>query len=793
MRTLPTAAAAAGAVLCAGTALAGMQRIDYRLVGTNLVDTGGFNWTVDVIAVLDANNRIDAVAGNSNQQKLITSSGGFYQNSLCGGTSGQNNEGFWPLQPSMEFDSFVTIGSMSSADNALQDIGIDFTNFENGGDLWTDNGTWFVIPTEPQGDAILHDTHSCDTVDGVTIARLTILGEGSLVTFEALFQGRDELNVTWQHTDSLTMTYDAVLDGDCNGNGVGDGCDLADGTLNDDNGNGIPDECEFIDCNGNGINDPDDIADGTSQDCDGNNIPDECDLADGAADCDGNGVLDSCELGEDCNGNGVIDSCDIADGIEEDCDGNGRPDSCDIADGGDQNGNGELDACEIVPYLNLNSGLVSDTAADAIFAASNGDSIVAMADYINAEVEVDFLGKALYMDVTDGDLAATGDITLGGGTVLDGGGSAILAGLNSAFNGTSAVEADASIGAGGLVFVRSGAGVELNAPTVTLDGDSLVMSGGSLTSTGAVSNTGSMTSIGTAVVVMGSLQNENYISSAGTYVTDLHNATGAELRCNDETMLSGNLLNDGLVTVNRGPLYIMGNLTNNGTILGDVDTGPGFTGGGGDPVAGDGLRVSGDYTAGAGAELIMPHANWRLSVGGNVDIAIDDHNRFIMDEATLAMTGESGNAQTVEAMSLDVGSSTIGIDRTLAGHFPLGVFVIESGTEVTVVDNHDNAGGNETMYVKHLVIEAGSVFVTGDRTVWYETVDNNGTVIGDIDVIAEPCPGDNDGNGTVNIDDLLSVIGNFTCTGVCDGDVDGNGVVDIDDLLMTIGNFGPCS
>jgi hypothetical protein len=793
MRTLPTAAAAAGAVLCAGTALAGMQRIDYRLVGTNLVDTGSFNWTVDVIAVLDADNRLDAVAGNGDQQKLITSSGGFYQNSFCGGTSLENNEGFWPLQPSMEFDSFVTIGSMSASGNALQNIGIDFTNFENGGDLQTSNGTWFVIPTEPQGDVISHDTHSCDTVAGVTIARLTILGEGSLVTFEALFQGRDEFDVTWQHTDSLNITYDAILDGDCNGNGIGDGCDLADGTLHDDNGNGIPDECEFTDCNGNGINDPDDIADGTSQDCDGNGIPDECDLADGAADCDGNGVLDSCELGEDCNGNGVIDSCDIADGTEEDCDGNGRPDSCDIADGGDQNGNGELDACEITPYLNLNSGLVSDTAADAIFAASNGDSILAMAEYINAETEVDFLGKALYMDVTDGDLAASGDITLGGGTVLDGGGSASLAGLNSAFSGTAAVEADASIAAGGLVFVRSGAGVELNAPIVTIDDDCMIMSGGSLTSTGDVSNTGSITTVGNAIVVMGSLQNENYISSSGTYVTDMHNAAGGELRCNDETMLSGNLNNDGLVTVNRGPLYIMGNLTNNGTILGDVDTGPGFAGGGGDPVAGDGLRVSGNYTAGAGAELIMPHANWRLSVGGDVDIAINNHDRFIMDEATLALTGESGDAQNLEAMSLDVGSSTIGIDRTFDGHFPLGVLVIEAGTEVMVVDNHDNAGGAETMYVKHLVIEAGSVFITGDRTVWYETVDNNGTVIGDIDVIAEPCPGDDDGNGEVNIDDLLAVIGNFTCTGVCDGDADGNGVVDINDLLMTIGNFGPCS
>lgn len=791
MRTLSTAAAAAGAVLCAGTAFAGMQRIDYKIVGTNLVDTGGFNWTIDVIAVLDGGSRLDAVAGNSDQQKLITSSGGFYQNSLCGGTSLQNNEGFWGFQPSMEFDSFVTIGSLSSADNALQNIGIDFTSFEAGGDLYTNNGTWFIIPIEPQGETITTDTHSCDTVDGVVIARLTVLGEDTLVTFEALFQGRDEFSTTWQHTDSLNITYDAIADGDCNGNGVGDACDIADGTLHDANGDGVPDECEFIDCNENGINDPDDIAGGTSEDCNGNGVPDECDLADGGADCNGNGILDSCEMGEDCNGNGVLDECDIADGLDDDCDGNGRPDSCDIADGGDANGNGELDECEIMPYLNTTTGNVYETAFLAIVEANNGDMIVAMSEYMNAEVEIDFFGKAIYM-FTDG-LDTAADITVGGGTVIYGGNTANLSGeLKSAFSGTAAVEAATSIEASGLVYVRSGAGIELNAPAVTISGDCLVMSGGSLVSDGDVSNTGSMTTVGDAVVVMGSLSNESYISSAGTYVTDIHNAASGEFRCNDETMLSGSLVNDGLVTVNRGPLYIMGSLTNNGTILGDVDTGPGFTGGDSDPVAGDGLRIGGSYHAGVNAELIMPHANWKLSVGGDVDIAINNHNRFIMDQATLAMTGESGNGQNLEAMSTDVGSSTSGIDRSIEGHFPLGVLVIASGTEVTVVDNHDNAAGNETIYVKHLVLEAGSVLNTGDKTVWYETLDNLGTVIGDIDVIAEPCPGDGDGNGVVNIDDLLAVIGNFTCTGICDGDADGNGIVNIDDLLITIGNFGPC-
>jgi hypothetical protein len=54
----------------------------------------------------------------------------------------------------------------------------------------------------------------------------------------------------------------------------------------------------FPDCNGNGIPDDVDIAEGTSQDCNENGVPDECDIADGTS--------------EDCNGNDVPDECDIS-------------------------------------------------------------------------------------------------------------------------------------------------------------------------------------------------------------------------------------------------------------------------------------------------------------------------------------------------------------------------------------------------------------------------------------------------------------------------------------------------
>ncbi|MDG2291307.1 MAG: lamin tail domain-containing protein [Phycisphaerales bacterium] len=97
---------------------------------------------------------------------------------------------------------------------------------------------------------------------------------------------------------------------DCDGNGIGDACEIADGTAQDCNANGIPDNCEN-DCNGNGFADECDIADGISSDCDANGIPDEC-----QEDCDGNGAADACEIIDnpnlDQNGNGVLDSCETS-------------------------------------------------------------------------------------------------------------------------------------------------------------------------------------------------------------------------------------------------------------------------------------------------------------------------------------------------------------------------------------------------------------------------------------------------------------------------------------------------
>ncbi|MCH7994726.1 MAG: right-handed parallel beta-helix repeat-containing protein, partial [Planctomycetes bacterium] len=131
---------------------------------------------------------------------------------------------------------------------------------------------------------------------------------------------------------------------DCNGNGVSDLDDVANGTSQDCTGNGVPDECE-LDCDGNAVADICDILDGTSADCNENGLTDVCEIEQsGLADCDGNGIPDECEdTTNDCNNNGVWDECDLAEGTSQDCNETGIPDECET----DCNANGLSDDCDI--------------------------------------------------------------------------------------------------------------------------------------------------------------------------------------------------------------------------------------------------------------------------------------------------------------------------------------------------------------------------------------------------------------------------------------------------------------
>ena len=97
-------------------------------------------------------------------------------------------------------------GSTVGGENALNNVGIDWSAFEAGGDLETDNGTWFVTPDKQQGEAI---DHGGDIGYGVLIAQVTTTDNGG--TFSGLLQGKDATATHGQRMSAVLPTAVATF------------------------------------------------------------------------------------------------------------------------------------------------------------------------------------------------------------------------------------------------------------------------------------------------------------------------------------------------------------------------------------------------------------------------------------------------------------------------------------------------------------------------------------------------------------------------------------------------------
>lgn len=170
---------------------------------------------------------------------------------------------------------------------------------------------------------------------------------------------------TWEEIDAIALHGVPAAMGDCDKNGVPDGCQM------DADSNGIADICEMApDCNSNGVDDAIDLATGASSDCNANATPDECDVASGVSeDCNADDQPDECD--PDCNSNGASDACDIVDGFSEDCDQDGLPDEC----AGDADNDGFIDGCDVCPDSDSTPTLIindCDTGVANAFTSLDG-------------------------------------------------------------------------------------------------------------------------------------------------------------------------------------------------------------------------------------------------------------------------------------------------------------------------------------------------------------------------------------------------------------------------------------
>ncbi len=193
MNNLKLSSLMAGTLILAGTASAGFTGMSFDTVENGMA---GFT-TYRAYAGVTAGGQVDAVYGDEANALLVTSGGGFYQNQFGGyGTPSAALFGFFP---SLEWDSFVTIGLTDDAGDAMLDIGIDWAGFEAGGDIATTNGTWFATPSDAQ---------VFEVGGRVLIGQFTV-ADGDHVYGSMNFQGKDADLSNW-NADGVAFDSDGI-------------------------------------------------------------------------------------------------------------------------------------------------------------------------------------------------------------------------------------------------------------------------------------------------------------------------------------------------------------------------------------------------------------------------------------------------------------------------------------------------------------------------------------------------------------------------------------------------------
>jgi hypothetical protein len=131
-----------GALLLSGIASADLQGISIDSIDSQ----SGIGLTHRVYVNVDPGDQVNAIFGDTESAiDIHPVTGSFYQNMF--GSYSPPDKALFDFFPSVEYDSFVTIG----LSDEMMDFGIDWTDFEtNGGAIWTDDGAWFATPDDAQ-------------------------------------------------------------------------------------------------------------------------------------------------------------------------------------------------------------------------------------------------------------------------------------------------------------------------------------------------------------------------------------------------------------------------------------------------------------------------------------------------------------------------------------------------------------------------------------------------------------------------------------------------------------------
>ena len=96
----------------------------------------------------DAQHSLHIVYGDMENPLLIETTAPLYQNSFGGYSAVNLSQAALDINPALKYDSYVTLGYDNSADNSMWDIGVDFDEFNAGNGIVTNDGGWFLLPTD---------------------------------------------------------------------------------------------------------------------------------------------------------------------------------------------------------------------------------------------------------------------------------------------------------------------------------------------------------------------------------------------------------------------------------------------------------------------------------------------------------------------------------------------------------------------------------------------------------------------------------------------------------------------
>jgi len=157
-------------------------------------------------------DQLVSVFGDAESPLELSSTTSFHQEALGGATAQSINPLLFQDFPTLEYDSWLTIGSEDNSGTPTQTVGLSTGDFELGGDLLSDplnGGSWFIPPNSEA-------TAYPDSEGKVLVAQVTTSGT---VTFNGNILYRTADGVSPVVRD-LTLVFPNNCPSDLNSDGI---------------------------------------------------------------------------------------------------------------------------------------------------------------------------------------------------------------------------------------------------------------------------------------------------------------------------------------------------------------------------------------------------------------------------------------------------------------------------------------------------------------------------------------------------------------------------------------------